>query len=245
MIAGLYDCFKHWSENGTVWIYSDTHFSDKDLAAGVASRPSDEEQVKMINSKVGRKDTLIHLGDVGNLDYVKKLKGYKVLICGNHDIGYTNYKREIIREMFAQDEYQKDEALLEAKRLHPNCRYIISTEAAFNDIGYLVYYWAVDCDNMLFDEVYSGPLMIGEKLILSHEPLGCTWAYNIHGHMHQGSKKGTYSFNCCAEAINYTPVNFNQWMKQGYLSHVESIHRTTIDTATKRKKKRGGKKIGK
>jgi hypothetical protein len=37
------------------------------------------------------------------------------------------------------------------------------------------------------------------------------------------------------------PINMNQWMKQGYISHVESIHRTTIDKATERKKKRGGR----
>lgn len=239
MIAGLYDCFKHWSENGTVWIYSDTHFSDKDLAAGVASRPSDEEQVKMINSKVGRKDTLIHLGDVGNLDYVKKLRGYKILICGNHDIGHTAYKRQVITQLFSKELYTKEQVLDLMKTMYPNCRYNIEERLQLGS------FFEASADNMLFDEVYPGPLMIGEKLILSHEPLGCTWAYNIHGHMHQGSKKGTYSFNCCAEAINYTPINFNQWMKQGYLSHVESIHRTTIDTATKRKKKRGGKKIGK
>lgn len=243
MIAGLYDCFKHWSENGTVWIYSDTHFSDKELAAGVASRPSDEEQVKMINSKVGRKDTLIHLGDVGNLDYVKKLKGYKILICGNHDAGRTNYERQIITQMFSTELYTKEQVLDLMKTMYPNCRYSVEAdESIITADGFM--FWKASADNMLFDEVYEGPLMIGEKLILSHEPLGCTWAYNIHGHMHQGAKKGTYSFNCCAEAINYTPVNFNQWMKQGYLAHIESIHRQTVNTATKRKKKRGGKKLG-
>ena len=189
-IASLYECFNHWHAQGAVWLYSDPHFGDKDLAEGQVNRPDDETQIKMINSKVGKKDTLIILGDVGDIECAKRLKGYKILICGNHDAGHTTYKE-------------------------------------------------------VFNEVYTGPLMIGEKLILSHEPLGCTWAYNIHGHMHQGSKKGTYSFNCCAEAINFTPVNFNQWMKQGYLAHVDSLHRTTIDTATKRKQKRGGKKIGK
>ena len=40
------------------------------------------------------------------------------------------------------------------------------------------------------------------------------------------------------------PVNMNQWMKQGYLSRIESIHRTTINSAIIKKAKRGGKKIG-
>jgi hypothetical protein len=36
----------------------------------------------------------------------------------------------------------------------------------------------------------------------------------------------------------------NQWMKSGAMAHVETIHRDTIDKATVRKQKRGGKKIG-
>ena len=36
MIQGLYDIFSHWHAQGTVWLYSDPHFGDKELAAGVA-----------------------------------------------------------------------------------------------------------------------------------------------------------------------------------------------------------------
>ena len=72
MILGLYECFDHWhKDRGTVWIYSDPHFGDKDIA--LADRPSDEDQIKMINSKVGKKDTLIILGDVGDIECAKKL----------------------------------------------------------------------------------------------------------------------------------------------------------------------------
>ena len=186
-IAGLYKIFDHWHAIGTVHIYSDPHFGDKDLAAAQPDRPSDDAQIKLINSKVGRKDTLIILGDVGDIECAKKLRGYKVLIMGNHDSGRTNYEG-------------------------------------------------------VFDEVYEGPLMIGEKLILSHEPVNVPWAYNIHGHDHTGRQAKGHT-NVCAEAINFTPINFNQWMKAGHLSRIETIHRTTIDTATERKRKRGGKKI--
>jgi hypothetical protein len=96
---------------------------------------------------------------------------------------------------------------------------------------------------MLFDEVYEGPLMIAEKLILSHEPVDVPWAYNIHGHDHVGKKRKNH-LNVCADVIGYVPVNMNQWMKSGAMAHVETIHRDTIDRATVRKKKRGGKKIG-
>ena len=73
MIQGLYDIFAHWHAQGTVWLYSDPHFGDKELAAGVINRPTDEEQIRLINSKVGKKDTLIILGDFGDIEFAKKV----------------------------------------------------------------------------------------------------------------------------------------------------------------------------
>ena len=189
-LPGVYKTFAdRWSEYQTIHIISDLHFNEDDLKKAFPNRPSDEELVRRINAKVGRKDTLICLGDVGDIEFVKKLRGYKVLICGNHDVGHTVYEE-------------------------------------------------------VFDEVYSGPLMIGEKLLLSHEPIPVPWALNIHGHDHQGAKrKGC--INVCADVIDYTPINMNQLLKSGIFKDVESIHRAIIDKATERKKKRGGKKYEK
>lgn len=184
-IPGLYDCFAHWAEQGTVWLYSDTHFGDKELRSVIKTRPSDAVQIARINEKVGKKDTLILLGDVGDLSCAKQLRGRKVLIAGNHDTGLSAYKE-------------------------------------------------------VFDEVYSGPLIIGEKLILSHEPImGITWAMNFHGHIHnKRAKTGPRHINFCADIIDYTPVNMNQLMKSGPCAKIISIHRTTIDKATARKNSR-------
>lgn len=188
MIAGLYKQFDKWSANGTVWLYSDPHFGDKELAAGIPNRPSPEEMVKLINSKVGRKDTLIILGDIGDIEYAKQLRGYKVLIAGNHDAGLSNYED-------------------------------------------------------VFAEVYGGPLFISEKILLSHEPVDLPWAFNFHGHNHKGGANKYNQLNVCADVIGYVPLNLNQLVKQGVASRVESIHRDTIDKATERKRKRGGRKI--
>lgn len=184
MIAGLYKIFDHWHQNGTVWIYSDPHFeADEDLRIIFPNRPTAAEQVKMINSKVGRKDTLILLGDIGNPEYVKQLRGYKVLVSGNHDAGLSNYSE-------------------------------------------------------VFDEVYGGPLMIGERIILSHEPLAIDWAFNIHGHTHtlEFNRKGHLCV--CSDVVGYTPINLNQFVKSGRLNEVTPLHRTTIDKATERKTRR-------
>jgi calcineurin-like phosphoesterase family protein len=191
MIAGLYDIFKHWGEKGTCWLISDTHFNDEELYIGTKKieRADADEYVKLINSKVGRKDVLVHLGDVGDLEVMKKIRGYKILIMGNHDTGVTKYKE-------------------------------------------------------VFDEVYTGPVQIGEKLILSHEPLECGWAFNIHGHIHSFTHRDDARHMCiCPEVTRqFEPINFNQLMKSGFMSKIETQHRKTINTATKRKEKRGKKK---
>ena len=238
-IAGMYKIFDHWHKEGTLFIYSDPHFDDAELAAGVTNRPSAEEQVKMINAKVGRKDKIIFLGDIGNVEWIKKIRGYKILIMGNHDSGRTNYERHIYEESFSMDEYSKEEALSVMRKKYPNCHYTVEEHYQFH--GRFAY-WAVYADNQLFDEVYEGPVMIGEKLILSHEPVDIPWAFNIHGHDHAGAKRKNH-LNVCADVIGYTPINMNQFMKSGALSHIETIHRDTIDKATERKTKRGGKKI--
>lgn len=238
-IAGLYKIFDHWHKEGAVWIISDTHFGDEELKEGFLNRPTDDELVKLINSKCGRKDTLIHLGDVGDLSYVKKLRaGKKILICGNHDIGHTNYLKRTNTKKFDKDKYTVEEALKEMKNLYPDCRYGVGEEwgfiAPFDS-------WLIYAYNDLFDEVYTGPLMISEKIILSHEPIAVPWAYNIHGHSHTGPKTGNGTLNVCADVIGYTPLNFNQLMKSGLCSKIETLHRTTIDKATVKNRKRGGK----
>ena len=188
-LPGIYDMFnKAWKDYQTIYIISDTHFGDDDLKKAFPNRPSDDELVKLINSKVGKKDLLIHLGDVGDLEYMKKIRGHKILIAGNHEPGLEKYKE-------------------------------------------------------IFDEVYTGALIIGEKLILSHEPVDIPWVFDIHGHDHAGTKRKGH-LNVCADVINYTPINFNQFLKSGASSKIQTIHRETIDKATERKKKRGGRKIG-
>lgn len=186
MIECLYEPFKtELSAKGTVWLYSDTHFDeDEDLRLIFSNRPTAEEQVKMINSKVGKCDHLILLGDIGNIEWARKLRGHKWLVCGNHDAGYTQY----------------------------------------TDV---------------FERVFSGPLMIGEKIILSHEPLAIDWAFNFHGHTHTLTKQRKGHMCVCSDVIGYIPLNLNQFVKSGRLKETITMHRLTIDEATKRANKRG------
>ena len=97
MEKGLYEIFANsWYRGGSIWLYSDPHFGDKDVAQFRKNNISDEEQVKRINSVLGQDDTLIILGDVGDRRYVKQLRGYKVLVMGNHEKGANNYRRRML-----------------------------------------------------------------------------------------------------------------------------------------------------
>ena len=91
MIKSLYPPFRRWTEKGTLWVYSDPHFSDPDMVELRKNYIGDEEQIARINSKVGKHDTIIFLGDIGNEDMIRKIRGYKVLIMGNHDKGASRY----------------------------------------------------------------------------------------------------------------------------------------------------------
>ena len=89
MIVSLYDCFKPWSAKGSVFIISDTHFDDIDRPF-MGYNISEQEQMNILKKYLHKNDTLIHLGDVGNPEYLQILKCYKILIKGNHDQTHTS-----------------------------------------------------------------------------------------------------------------------------------------------------------
>lgn len=245
MIAGLYDIFNSmWNRYQTIYLISDTHFDDEELYIGTKriERANSDEYVKLINSKAGRKDLIIHLGDVGNLEQLAKIRADKMLIMGNHDTGATKYKRQKWKQIFDKDKYSKAEALAEMKKLYPNCRYFIYEECSFHQPFER---WVVLADNALFNWVFEGPVQIGEKLILSHEPVNCDWAFNIHGHIHAHNHKDDERHMCICPDVteDFEPINLNRLMKSGFTSKIKTLHRDTIDSATKRARKRG-KKLG-
>ena len=181
MNKSLYDIFSHWYRGGNIWLYSDPHFGDEEMQYIRKDYIGDDEQVTRINKKVGKLDTIIFLGDIGDTECIKKIRGYKVLIMGNHDKGATTYKN-------------------------------------------------------VFDEVYEGPLMINDKIMLSHEPLSLPPCFfNIHGHDHSGQTILPNHLNVCAEWIYYTPISLISLLKMGAFSKVDNVHRITIDKATEKK----------
>lgn len=204
---GLYPFCDKWLEkSGSIWIISDPHFNDADcfsfrsqsnnppLPDGINNTVDlSNFLVNNINKCCGKNDTLIILGDIGDINYVKKLKaGYKVLITGNHDSGVTNYERVITKKKYIGHDKC------------PNCGSIVTYSGSglnfMNEkeeygwcanidclcrVKAIKQYTGEDSDNRLFDEVYKGKLQIRPDLILSHEPIEDKYSFNIHGHDHR------------------------------------------------------------
>ena len=95
-----------------------------------------------------------------------------------------------------------------------------------------------------FDEVYTGPLFIADRLILSHEPIQGLegFAMNIHGHNHSPIHDKTHympnHINLASNVYHFRVFNLGASIKGGLLSQVENIHRVTIDNATLKKQER-------
>lgn len=311
MIKSLYDVFKTWSEKGSVYLYSDPHFGDADSYKFRSllnipddimfakeqgdSRPYelyveerlkvlDEMQIKNINKRVTKKDTIIFLGDIGNIECIKKINGYKVLIMGNHDKGASNYKRvekfekidisnyldgktpnELCIELSDEERKQYyEEARKKAEREYKAKPDFIRISNRINyDFRSPFMSWYAYFDNQLFDEVYEGPLMITDKILLSHEPIeNCPpFLFNIYGHDHSGKDFTTYvlkdydadmpynemfnnyltsikkyklnKLNVCAEWIGYFPVSLKGIINSGILKSIPSIHQDYITNHVK------------
>lgn len=235
MMPQLYEYFQGWADKGSIYVYGDPHFGDEDIKAAYMEWPAAAEQVKIINSIVTKNDTLIILGDVGDYEYIKDLRaGRKILIAGNHDTGLSYYKRKVETLYFNVDfwEGKKDSLSNLLSKLYPKDKIeIVESYAMDNsDAEY-----RVEIDNKLFDEVYSGPLFIGEKILLSHEPIFLPFAYNIHGHVHGGLGKNYYqtNYNACSNCVDFMPQHLGKILKEACLSRINSIHRDAIESRKK------------
>jgi len=218
--------------NGSVWIISDPHFNDADSKYFRKDYPGDDALIKAINSNVCKNDTIVFLGDIGDLECVKRIRGYKVLLLGNHDGGATKYHRtDAIR-------CPKCHSSDLSSHVDGFCKLVMSCNGC-GEHGIFDRSW--EYDDRLFDEVYEGPLMINDRTILSHEPIPDLppYLFNIHGHTHDLPFDWDASHrNVCAEAIGYKPINLLRLFEDGLLSDVKDIHRHAVDKATRRKNHR-------
>jgi calcineurin-like phosphoesterase family protein len=84
-----------------------------------------------------------------------------------------------------------------------------------------------------FDEVYTGPLFIADRILLSHEPIEGLedFCCNIHGHDHEGTFRHNH-VNLASNVCKYQVFNLGARIKGGLLSQIKNYHRGTIEKAT-------------
>ena len=234
----LYSSITSKWPNGNIWLYSDPHFGDPDMPILRKNNISDEEQVKRINSKVGKNDTIIFLGDIGDTDFIKRIRGYKILITGNHDLGASNYLKTQVGYTL-ESRYIPLAHKEQVDKIRKICEQDPFTLVMFGEWLNNHYARPKYENAYLFDEVYTGVLTISKNIILSHEPIANEFPYalNIYGHDHSCvyHVENNNGINVCAENINYSPVSLKTIIESGAIKNIPDIHRTTIDRAIERK----------
>ena len=90
MIKTLYPTFRRWTEKGSLWIISDTHFEDSDCEVMSKSWITPEEHLAIINQYVHKNDTLYYKTHE-DLGCFQEHSGWNIPIHSQHMINvYPN-----------------------------------------------------------------------------------------------------------------------------------------------------------
>lgn len=86
-----------------------------------------------------------------------------------------------------------------------------------------------------FNEIFTGPIYIADRILLSHEPIYGVedFCINIHGHVHGATYEEYGHINLASDVTKFTLFNLGAEINRGLLSKTPNYHRITIDHATK------------
>lgn len=209
MIDSLYYPFKRWSENAAVWLYSDPHFGDfesytfRGLITDKTKEELDKFQVDRINKVVNKNDTIIFLGDIGDPIPLKKIRGYKVLIIGNHDRGAAFYK-EYFDEIYTGCLTISDRIILSHEPIEGCPPFLFNIHGHDHNGTDFKEYVFRDCNAVSSEKMAVNALAAAKQYKLNR-------------------------FNVCAEWINYKPIALKDIINSGVLSNIPTIHRDYLD----------------
>lgn len=209
MIDSLYYPFRKWSENAAVWLYSDPHFGDvesytfRGLITDKTKEELDKFQVDRINKFVNKNDTIIFLGDIGDPTPLKKIKGHKVLITGNHDRGAAFYK-DYFDEIYTGCLTISDRIILSHEPIEDCPSFLFNIHGHDHNGTDFKEYVFRNCDAVSCEKMTIKALATAKQYKLNR-------------------------FNVCAEWINYQPVALKDIINSGVLSNIPTIHRDYLD----------------
>ena len=209
MIDSLYYPFRKWSENAAIWLYSDPHFGDfesytfRGLITDKTKEELDKFQVDRINKFVNKNDTIIFLGDIGDPTPIKKIRGHKVLITGNHDRGAAFYK-EYFDEIYTGCLTISDRIILSHEPIEGCPPFLFNIHGHDHNGTDFKEYVFRDCDAVSSEKMAVNALAAAKQYKLNR-------------------------FNVCAEWINYKPIALKDIINSGVLSNIPTIHRDYLD----------------
>ena len=152
---------------------------------------------------VNKNDTIIFLGDVGDPTPLKKIRGYKVLITGNHDRGAAFYK-EYFDEIYTGCLTISDRIILSHEPIEGCPPFLFNIHGHdHNGTDFKEYVFRA-CDAVSSEKMAINALAAAKQYKLNR-------------------------FNVCAEWINYKPVALKDIINSGVLSNIPTIHRDYLD----------------
>lgn len=192
LVALIESEVKYRRDNPQVFFTSDTHFGSE-RALELSRRPfsSVKEMNEVImerwNQAVSPFDTIVHLGDVGNMDELRVLNGKKILIPGNYEeeerLGWGKFPVEYAK--FITETYGWDEVMGTP-----------DTPIKLNAKPPLAYLWASHFPTLV------------KKELESDRRVGINYTFGIFGHIHGRQKIKPWGVDVGVDAWDFKPVRY-------------------------------------
>ena len=211
-----------------IFLTSATHFGHKDVLKREPSRLQYAKACKyddfyalhrdLWNKAVGKKDNVLHLGDLyfdGGLPYLKDLKGTKTLVIGNNDIKtfqkLKDFKSWYVQKGLRLNIAQKDRVLytLQSEFGKARLKDDIYVNAIVQDIaGERIMFSHFPVFNRKTNDRFSESRDILDRLFKLAD---CS--LNIHGHIHSRQCEHSFCFNVSCEQLGFAPKRLSEILK--------------------------------
>ncbi len=208
-----------------IFLISDSHFGHK---AVLEKEPSRLKSAKVCgyddfytfhkdlwNAAVGKKDRILHLGDLyypGGFSYLKELKGRKILVVGNNDVQRFEKLKELkkwnVQQGLNLHIPQRGEIL---QKLYDEFGKIFIKEdiylnAIVQDIGK---------ERIMFSHFPVFNRKVNDRFAKSRDVLDRLFiladcSLNIHGHIHSRDTNNSFCFNVSCEQLGFKPKRLSE-----------------------------------
>jgi len=192
-IAELKEYVKECNKVKKIYFTSDTHFgSERTLELSKRPFKSVEEMdmvmIQRWNDTVHPNDEIYHLGDFGNMEYLKYLNGYKGFINGNYE----------------RDEDDK-EGLTDRQR---EKKYLAAGFDWYGNNGYCMICKDSKGKDLLYNIAHEPLRCIKDiNFIRETEPEGKNEYFGLFGHIHGRQFIKDFGIDCGVDCNNFRPVS--------------------------------------